>query len=105
MIPRLEKSNVDCIKLEGRRRSNKELAKIINDIRDNTYNQEQNGYIYGQNINDNKLYEKINKRIQPICNIKELKDISKYDIFINYDKGIPQEFIFDNFDKYFNLEI
>ena len=100
MIPKLEKSDVDCIKLEGRRRSNKELSKIIDDIRENTYKTEQNGYIYGQNIKDNKLYEKINKRIKLICNIKELKDISKYDIFINFDKGVPQEFIFDNFHRY-----
>lgn len=100
MIGKLKEANVDCIKLEGRRRNDTELSNIIDDIKENKYNKEQNGYIYGQNIKENKLYEKINKRIKPICNILELKSISQHDVFIKYDNGIPKEFVTGNFKDY-----
>ena len=61
MLSVLEKMNIDCIKLEGRRRAVEELSNIIDNIQKQQYNTEQNGYIYGEKVGKNKLYEKINK--------------------------------------------
>lgn len=100
MINKLDEIDVDCIKLEGRRRKATELAKVIDSIKNGDYNKEQNGYIYGEKIINNKLYEKINKRIKPVCNIQELSNISPYDIFIKYKNGIPEKFLTMEFEKY-----
>lgn len=105
MINNLENLGIDCIKLEGRRRNPKELSNIIDDIRSNNYRKEQNGYIYGEKIKNNKLHEQINKRIKPICNIKEITNITPYDIFIKYENGIPQEFITKNLENVDNENI
>lgn len=105
MINNLENLGIDCIKLEGRRRNPKELSNIIDDIRSNNYRKEQNGYIYGEKIKNNKLHEQINKRIKPICNIKEITNITPYDIFIKYENGIPQEFIAKNLENVDNESI
>lgn len=96
MIKALDKNNIDCIKLEGRRRSKQELSEIIDTIKCKEYSEVQNGYIYGETINDNKLSERINKRIKPIFKLSELNKISKYDVFIKYRDNIPKELIFGN---------
>lgn len=100
MLSVLEKMNIDCIKLEGRRRAVEELSNIIDNIQKQQYNTEQNGYIYGEKVGKNKLYEKINRRIKPICNVRELKNISEYDVFIKYNEGTPEEFITENIESY-----
>lgn len=105
MIEKLEKKNVDCIKLEGRRRNPNELSKIIDDIKMQQYNGKQNGYIYGKTLDKNKLYEKINQRIKPICNISKFQNISQYDVFLKYKNGVPEEFIFEDFEKYDKKDI
>ena len=100
MIEKLKKVDIDCIKLEGRRRNKTELSNVIDSIKDNNFVKEQNGYIYGEKVTVNKLYEKINKRIRPICNITKFKNISKYDVFIKYSENVPEELISTNFEKY-----
>lgn len=105
MLNKLDDIGIDCIKLEGRRRHTKELSNIVDDIRSSNYKKEQNGYIYGEKIKDNKLYEKINTRIKPICNIKELTNITSYDVFIKYENEIPQELLNKNFENIDNENI
>lgn len=99
MIEKLNKINIDCIKLEGRRRKKEELENIIGDIKNNNFSDEQNGYLYGEKNKDNNLFEKINKRIKAIYNIKELDKINKYDVFIEYKNNIPIQLI-SNIEKY-----
>jgi len=105
MIKKLEEKNVDCIKLEGRRRNSNELSKIIDTIKKQQYNGKQNGYIYGKTLDKNKLYEKINQRIKPICNISKLQNISQYDVFLKYTNGAPEKFIFEDFEEFDEKDI
>lgn len=105
MINKLDDIGIDCIKLEGRRRNPKELSNIIDDIRSNNYKKEQNGYIYGEKLKDNKLHEQINNRIKPICNIRELTNITPYDVFIKYENKTPKEFLTANWENVDNENI
>ena len=105
MLNKLDDIGIDSIKLEGRRRHPKELSNIIDNIRSSNYKREQNGYIYGEKIKDNKLYEKINTRIKPIYNMKELTNITSYDVFIKYENEIPQELLTKNFEDIDNENI
>lgn len=96
---KLDNVGIECIKLEGRRRNVQELSKIIDDIKNNNYKKEQNGYIYGESIKLNQLFETVNKRIKPIYSIKELPNITSYDVFIKYENETPKEFFNVNIDN------
>lgn len=87
--------DIDSLKIEGRRRTIEEIAKVINEIRDKKTIDQQKGYLYGSNIDDNKMYEKINHRIKPICSMKEFDKIDNNDIFIEFINGIPRRFVDD----------
>lgn len=95
MINELNRNNINCIKLEGRRRNTQELSEIIDDIKcGKVDNSCQNGYIYGETLKENKLSERISSRVRPIFKANELNNISKYDVFIKYKEDVPQEIIF-----------
>ncbi len=85
-------TNIDCLKIEGRRRNPIEIAKILDTINNNIKSKRETGYLYGLDIDKNKLYEKINKRIKPVMKAKELLDISPNDICIEYLYDIPIRF-------------
>lgn len=89
----LEKSGIECIKLEGRRRKEEELGQVLDKIKNKIIDNKQNGYIYGEKVNINKLYEKVNTRIKPLFKYGQLKSVDKYDVFVDYDKnGMPVKF-------------
>lgn len=96
--------DIDSLKIEGRRRAKEELAKVINEIRNKKSLDEQKGYLHGSSIDENKMYEKINHRIRPICAMKELKNIDYKDIFIEFIDGIPKRFV-DNIEEIENDNI
>ena len=87
--------DIDSLKIEGRRRTKEELAKVINEIRNKKTIDEQKGYLYGSNIEQSRMYEKINHRIKPICPMKKFKEIDNNDIFIEFADGIPKRFVKD----------
>lgn len=84
--------NMDCLKLEGRRRKPEEIKKILNQINSKVLSSQTLGYLLGDNIKDNKLYEKINTRTKAFMKSKELMDLNDNDVCIKYKNGIPKEF-------------
>lgn len=91
LIPQLK--GIDCIKLEGRRRNPKELAQVINQIRNGEKSTIENGYFYGKTVDKNKLFELVNSRIKPVYPINELDLIDKSDVFIEYKNSKPIKFV------------
>ena len=51
--------DIDCLKLEGRRRKPREIKQVLNDIYNSETQYLSTGYLLGTNIKDNKLFEKI----------------------------------------------
>lgn len=99
---------IDCLKIEGRRRNPTEIKQIIKKNRDRETSIFNAGYLFGTNINDNNLSEKINSRIKPILKSNELKDITDNDVFIKFKDDRPIEFSRDFNDenvKYVYTEI
>ena len=90
LISKLE--NIDCLKLEGRRRNPTEIRNILQQISKKVFNKDSKGYLLGTNIKDNKLYEKINTRTKPFIKAFELENICDNDICIKYKNGVPKEF-------------
>lgn len=90
---------IDSLKIEGRRRTRDELIKVINEIKNKESIDEQKGYLYGNNIEQNGMYEKINHRIKPICSMNEFEKIDDNDIFIEYIDGKPKRFVNDLNEK------
>ena len=90
--------NIDSLKIEGRRRTEQELKKVIQDIRAKHTDDEQKGYLYGINMDANKMYEKVNHRLKPVYGIDELDSIDKNDIFVEFKNNMPYRFI-DNPEK------
>lgn len=87
-----ELGKIDSLKIEGRRRTKEELQKVINEIKNKYSEDEQKGYLYGSKPEENKMYENINHRIKPIYNLKDIKEIDKKDVFIEYKHGVPYKF-------------
>lgn len=85
-------SNIDCLKIEGRRRPPDEIAKVLDDINNNIVSKRNAGYLYGLTTDKNNLFEKINSRIKPVMNACELENITPNDICIEYIDGIPIKF-------------
>ena len=85
-------NEIDCLKLEGRRRDPKEIEQVLQQILNKEKSNQNVGYLYGTNIKDNNQYELINSRIKPICQANELKNRNDYDVFIEYQKGKPISF-------------
>lgn len=90
LISKLNKIN--CLKLEGRRRNPKEIAKVLQNINQKIHSEANIGYLYGITLKENKLYEKINSRIKPKLLAKEVPNISDADICIEYFNDKPVTF-------------
>ena len=84
--------DIDCLKIEGRRRPPEEIAKVLDDINNNIISKRNAGYLYGLTSDKNNLFEKINSRIKPVINASELNDISSNDICIEYINNVPIKF-------------
>lgn len=100
--------DIDCLKLEGRRRNPEEIRKILKKISDKNFSSKSVGYLLGSDICNNKLYEKINTRTKPVMKASLLEDISANDICVKYVNNVPQEFSIDYKDpnvKYIYSEI
>ena len=95
--------DIDCLKLEGRRRNPKEIKKILDQIVEKKESKKNVGYLYGKNISQNGLYEKINSRIKPVMPASELNNPTNNDICIRYENNIPIEFStdYDNNNVYY----
>lgn len=85
-------NNIDCLKLEGRRRNPKEIASIIDRINKKIESDKNVGYLYGKNIKENNLFEKINTRTKPFIPAREVKNISDNDACLEYQNNIPVRF-------------
>lgn len=90
--------DIDCLKLEGRRRKPAEIKEILDKINNNVKTSKTIGYLLGTNVKDNNLYEKINTRTKPFMKAKELENINEKDICIKYENNIPVSFSKDYFD-------
>lgn len=86
---------IDCLKLEGRRRKPQEILDVLQRIRNNITSQVNTGYLYGETIVKNGLYEKINSRVKPVMKASLLTNITCNDICIEYKDGIPFRFSLD----------
>lgn len=84
--------NIDCLKIEGRRRDPKEIALILNRINKKMKSEKNAGYLYGIDIKNNNLFEKINTRTKPFMPANMIKNISNNDICIEYKDDIPIKF-------------
>ena len=91
-------NNIDCLKLEGRRRNPEEIKQVLNDIYNKKIFKTTTGYLLGTSIKDNKLYEKINTRTKPFMKAGKLENVGKNDICIKYKNDIPIEFSEDYSD-------
>lgn len=80
---------INCLKLEGRRRKPNEIEGILNQIRNGIPSNRNAGYLFGTDVNDNHLYEKINYRIKPFIKASELTDINDCDICVKYKNQQP----------------
>jgi collagenase-like PrtC family protease len=89
-IPQLK--GINCIKLEGRRRDVQELEEVIGTIKSGKQSEKNRGFLYGENVTENGLYEIVNNRIKPMFRYKDLKNINTNDIFVQYKNGIPISF-------------
>ena len=89
---------IDCLKLEGRRRSPKEIEQILGSIYNHEPQNFSTGYLLGTNIKDNKLFEKINSRTKPFMKACELEKVNENDICIKYINNVPKEFSNDYSD-------
>ena len=90
--------DIDCLKLEGRRRKPREIKQVLNDIYNSETQYLSTGYLLGTNIKDNKLFEKINTRTKPFMKACDLENVDENDICIKYINNIPQEFSNDYSD-------
>lgn len=84
--------DIDCLKLEGRRRNPQEIKNILFQISNGISSQKNAGYLFGKNIEENSLFEKINSRTKPLMKASQLDNISCEDVCIKYDNEIPIEF-------------
>ena len=85
-------NDIDCLKLEGRRRNPEEIRKILKKISNKKFSNKSVGYLLGTDIYNNKLYEKINTRTKPVMKASLLENISANDICIKYVNNVPLEF-------------
>lgn len=81
--------DIDCLKLEGRRRNPNEIKDILEKINSDIYSSKTTGYLLGTNIEENHLYEKINTRTKPFMKAKDLENINDNDICLKYKNSIP----------------
>ena len=88
-------NDIDCLKLEGRRRNPEEIRKILKKISNKNFSNKSVGYLLGTDIYNNKLYEKINTRTKPVMKASLLENISANDICIKYVNNVPLEFSID----------
>lgn len=82
-------NNVECLKIEGRRRPSKEIEKVLDSINNDILSKKNVGYLFGTKFDSNNLYEKINSRIEPVIRAKNLDEITKNDVCIEFDNGVP----------------
>lgn len=86
-IPKLK--GIDCIKLEGRRRDVRELEQVIDKIKNRKRSVKNVGFLFGENVIENNLYEQVNNRIKPLFGYGDLNKINNDDVFVEYKDGIP----------------
>lgn len=86
-------NDIDSLKIEGRRRTERELIKVINEIKNSYSSDEQKGYLYGNQPEEHRMYEKINHRIKPIYNLKDIENVDEKDVFIEFKEGVPHKFV------------
>lgn len=86
-------SNIDCLKIEGRRRNPIEIKKILRDIYKNNLSTDQKGYLYGTNIQENNLFEQINTRVKPTCKSTELQNVDNNDVLVEFSNNHPIKFV------------
>lgn len=91
--------DIDCLKLEGRRRPADEIGKILKKILNKEKSNRTAGYLLGTNIQDNNLYEKINTRTKPFMNASNLEGINDNDVCVKYLNNLPIEFSKDYNDE------
>ncbi|MEG2510749.1 MAG: peptidase U32 family protein, partial [Bacilli bacterium] len=84
--------DIDCLKIEGRRRNPVEIAYVLDKINLNINSNTGKGYIFGESILQNGLYEKINSRIKPIMCAKDTKNIDADDVCVEFTNSIPIRF-------------
>lgn len=84
--------DIDCLKIEGRRRNPVEIANVLDKINLNIDSNTDKGYIFGESISQNGLYEKINSRIKPIMCAKDIKNIDADDVCVEFTNSIPIRF-------------
>ena len=82
-------NGIDCLKIEGRRRPPKEIANVLRQINKKIPSINNSGYMYGTNVEENNLFEKINTRTKPVMAASLLEDINENDICIKYDNSKP----------------
>ena len=87
--------DIDCLKLEGRRRNPKEIKQILNQINNGIRSKKNNGYLFGINIKNNGLYEDINSRTKPFMKAIDLENINNNDVCVLYKDDKPIEFSTD----------
>jgi len=85
-------NDVDCLKIEGRRRIPNEIAQVLDDINNNVISKRNVGYPYGLRKEENNLFEKINSRIKPVMNAYKLENITRNDICVEYINDTPIKF-------------
>lgn len=84
--------DIECLKIEGRRRNPIEIAEVLDKINGNIKSDSNKGYIFGEHVAKNGLYEKVNSRIKPIMSAKYVKNISNDDLCVEYSDSIPIRF-------------
>lgn len=85
--------DIECLKIEGRRRNPIEIAEVLDKINSNIKSDSNKGYIFGENVAKNGLYEKVNARVKPIMSAKDVKNISNDDICVEFSDSIPIRFL------------
>lgn len=91
--------DIDCLKLEGRRRPVEEIKQVLNQISNKEKSERTVGYLLGTSIQNNNLYEKINTRTKPFMCASDLDDINDNDVCVRYINSMPIEFSKDYNDK------
>ena len=86
---------IDCLKLEGRRRNPQEIMSVLEQIKNNVTSKVNTGYLYGNSVSKNGLYEKINSRVKPVMKASLLSNINHNDVCVEYRDGIPFRFSVD----------
>lgn len=91
-----ELKDIECFKIEGRRRKPQEIAKIIKQIKQKENSKTDRGYLFGTTVSQNNLFEQINSRIVGQLNPSDIDKINEEDMFVEFNSnGVPLKFTND----------